>query len=56
MKNFRILAGFMVVFFVAFLCLSAAAHAKDDDDSGRGHNKKRKKFSKVEKLINPGIP
>ncbi len=28
MKNFRIMAGFMVVFLVAFLSLSAAADAK----------------------------
>ncbi|MCP4001404.1 MAG: DUF1566 domain-containing protein [Gammaproteobacteria bacterium] len=31
MKSFRILAGFMVVLFIAFLSLSAAADAKEDD-------------------------
>ncbi len=55
MKNFRILAGFMVVFFVAFLCLSAAAHAKDDDDSGRGHKKKGKKLPKHARVLQAQI-
>ncbi|MCP4001692.1 MAG: DUF1566 domain-containing protein [Gammaproteobacteria bacterium] len=55
MKNFRILAGFMVVFLVAFLCLSAAAHAKDDDGSGRGHKKKGKKLPKHARVLQAQI-
>ncbi len=47
MKNFRILAGFMVVFLVAFLSLSTAAHAKDDGDSGRKKGKKLPKHARV---------
>ncbi len=38
MKNFRILAGFMMVFLVAFVSLSTAADAKDDDsDQNKGN-------------------
>ncbi len=47
MKSFRILAGFMVVFLVAFLSLSAAADTKDDDDSGRKKGKKLPKHARV---------
>ena len=46
MKNFRILAGFMVVFLVAFLSLSAAAHAKVGD-SGHKKGKKLPKHARV---------
>ncbi len=52
MRNFRILAGFMVVFLVAFMSLSAAALAKDDDDSG---NKKGKKLPKHARVLQAQI-
>ena len=38
MKNYRILVGFMVVLLVAFMSLSAAAHAKDGDSGDRMEN------------------
>ncbi len=47
MKSFRILAGFMVVFLIAFLSLSTAADAKDDGDSGRKKGKKLPKHARV---------
>lgn len=50
MKNYRILAGIMVVFFVTFVGLSVAAHARgSDDDSSSGHHK-TKKLNKHEQL------
>ncbi len=55
MKNCRILAGFMVVFFVAFLSLSAAAHARDDDDSDSGHRKKGEKLPKHARVLQAQI-
>jgi hypothetical protein len=45
MKNCRIVVGFMVVFFVACLSLSASVHAgRSDDDSSSGHKKKGNKL------------
>ncbi|MCP4252684.1 MAG: hypothetical protein GY775_04615 [Candidatus Scalindua sp.] len=55
MRNFRILVGFMVVFFLAFLSLSAVAHAKDDDGSGSGHRKKGKKLPKHARVLQAQI-
>ncbi len=55
MKSFKILAGFMVVFLVAFLCMSAAAHAKNDDDSRSGHKKKGKKLPKHAQVLQAQI-
>ncbi len=47
MRNYRILVGFMVVFLVTFICLTAAAHAKGgDDDSGNKRGKKLPKHAR----------
>jgi hypothetical protein len=43
MKNYRIIVGFMVVFFIACLSLSATVQAgRSDDDSSSGHKKEKK--------------
>ncbi|MCP4000344.1 MAG: hypothetical protein GY727_05490, partial [Gammaproteobacteria bacterium] len=55
MKNFRILAGFMIVLFVVFLSLSATADAgRGDDDSNSGH-KKGKKLPKHARVLQAQI-
>ncbi len=53
MRNYKILVGFMVIFFVAFLSLNAVASARgrSDDDSGSGHKKKGKKFHQLQVQI-----
>ncbi len=55
MKNFKILAGFMVVFLIALLALSTVAHAKDEDNSGSGHRKKGKKLPKHARVLQAQI-
>ncbi len=53
MRNYRILAGFMMVFLIAFLSLNVAAHAKDgkSDDDDSGHKKQGKKFEQLQVQI-----
>ena len=53
MRNYKILVGFMVVFFVACLSVSTAVQAgRSDDDSRSGHKKKGNKLKALQEQIN----